>query len=552
MSNRERYDEIEGNLVFIDMDETLEDEEAQIQEDMEALERQRIQKRRERMAAMRQKKRQQELFRSWSLLIAAGVIVLALAVWGVISLVAGHDQEDGNKPGGEGQESSQGTREQTEGNEPGGEGQESSRGTGEQTGGDESGGEGQESSREMGEQTEGNRPGEEGQESSQGTGEQTEGNEPGGESQEGRQEAGAQTEGNKPGGEGQESHPEAGEQSEGEAGETAEKGRQHMQLGKGNPLVRNLLGENSMVGNSLAGSTSQEGSSQKDLQNEQEQSVATFAFSPHITEHTAGFPEEGRGVYSTNGILINVETEEIVACREPYQRINPASMTKILTLLVAAEHVENLQDTFTITAEIADYTYRHGCSIAGFGVGEVVTVEELMYGTILPSGAEAAMALAEYVAGSQEAFVGMMNQKLEQLGLSDSAHFTNCVGLYDEDHYCTVYDMALILKAVTDNELCRKVMSARKYMTTVVTKEQPEGILLSNWFLRRIEDKDTHGEVLCAKTGYVDQSGSCAASLAADHEGREYICVTTGSISSWACIYDHVEIYQAFLPAAQE
>lgn len=76
--------------------------------------------------------------------------------------------------------------------------------------------------------------------------------------------------------------------------------------------------------------------------------------------------------------------------------------------------------------------------------------------------------------------------------------------------------------------------------------------MLSNLFLRRIEDKDTHGEVLCAKTGFVDQSGSCAASLAADYEGREYICVTTGSISSWACIYDHVEIYQAFLPAAQE
>ena len=250
--------------------------------------------------------------------------------------------------------------------------------------------------------------------------------------------------------------------------------------------------------------------------------------------------------------MIDVEKEEILACREPYQRINPASMTKILTLLVAAEHVEDLQDTFTMTIEITDYTYLHGCSVAGFGVGEVVTVEELMYGTILPSGADAAMALAEYVAGSQEAFVEMMNQKLEQLGRSDSAHFTNCVGLYDENHYCTVYDMALILKAATDNELCRRIMSARRYTTTIANQEQPEGIMLSNLFLRRIEDKDTHGEVLCAKTGFVDQSGSCAASLAADYEGREYICVTTGSISSWACIYDHVEIYQAFLPAAQE
>ncbi len=272
-----------------------------------------------------------------------------------------------------------------------------------------------------------------------------------------------------------------------------------------------------------------------------------FLFRPMATEHTAGFPEEGRGVYSTNGILIDVESEVIIAQRDPYGRISPASMTKILTLLVAAEHVTELQDTFTITREITDYSFQHDCSNAGFAVGEVVTVEDLLYGTVLPSGADAALGLAEYVAGSQEAFVELMNQKLEQMGLSDSAHFTNCIGLYDEEHYCTVYDMAMILKAASDNELCRKILSAHTY-TTSSTAQHPEGLQISNWFLRRIEDKDTHGEVLCAKTGFVNQSGNCAASLATDHEGREYLCVTTGSISGWACIYDHVEIYQAFLP----
>lgn len=270
-------------------------------------------------------------------------------------------------------------------------------------------------------------------------------------------------------------------------------------------------------------------------------------FQPRSTEHTTGFPQEGRGVYSTHGILIDVEKEEILVRQNPYERISPASMTKILTLLVAAEHVTDLQDTFTITREITDYAFRHDCSIVGFEVGEVVTVEDLLYGTILPSGADAAVGLAEYVAGSQEAFVELMNEKLEELGLSDSAHFTNCVGLYDANHYCSVYDMAMLLKAASDNELCREVLSAHTY-TTSATAQHPEGILVSNWFLRRIEDKDTHGEVLCAKTGFVNQSGSCAASLATDHEGREYLCVTAGSISSWACIYDHVEIYQAFLP----
>lgn len=276
-----------------------------------------------------------------------------------------------------------------------------------------------------------------------------------------------------------------------------------------------------------------------------------LGFLPQGTERTAGFPEEGRGVYSTSGILIDVELQEIIAQRDPYVQISPASMTKILTLLVAAEHVTDLQDTFTITREITDYSFQHDCSNVGFDVGEVVTVEDLLYGTILPSGADAAVGLAEYVAGSHEAFVELMNEKLEQLGLSDSAHFTNCVGLYDADHYCTVYDMAIILKAASDNELCRQVLSAHTY-TTSSTAQHPEGLLISNWFLRRIEDKDTHGEVLCAKTGFVNQSGSCAASLATDGEGREYLCVTAGSSSSWACIYDQVEIYQAFLPENKE
>lgn len=286
---------------------------------------------------------------------------------------------------------------------------------------------------------------------------------------------------------------------------------------------------------------------------EQEEPPVTepFSFLPQGTEHTAGFPEEGRGVYSTSGILIDVELQEIIAQRDPYVQISPASMTKILTLLVAAEHVTDLQDTFTITREITDYSFQHDCSNVGFDVGEVVTVEDLLYGTILPSGADAAVGLAEYVAGSHEAFVELMNEKLEQLGLSDSAHFTNCVGLYDAEHYCTVYDMAMILKAASDNELCRQVLSAHTY-TTSSTAQHPEGLLISNWFLRRIEDKDTHGEVLCAKTGFVNQSGSCAASLATDGEGREYLCVTAGSSSSWACIYDQVEIYQAFLPENKE
>lgn len=250
-------------------------------------------------------------------------------------------------------------------------------------------------------------------------------------------------------------------------------------------------------------------------------------------------------VNSSYGVLINLKDGTVTAQREADTVINPASMTKIMTVLVAAEHVKNLDDRVTITQEITDFIYKNDASMVGFAVGESVPVRDLFYGTILPSGADAALALANYCAGSQENFVALMNQKAEQLGIAGTAHFGNCIGLYAEDNHCTVKDMAIILKAALENDLAREALTAHTY-TTTATEQHPEGITISNWFLRRIEDKDTHGKVICAKTGYVVQSGNCAASYQVSNSGIPYICVTGNAHSAWRCIYDHVAIYDEF------
>lgn len=250
-------------------------------------------------------------------------------------------------------------------------------------------------------------------------------------------------------------------------------------------------------------------------------------------------------ITSSYAVFVDLSAEKIVAQRDADARISPASMTKILTILVAAEHVDNLDDTFTITQEIIDYSYLNECSSAGFVANDIVTVRDLFYGTILPSGGDAATALAIYAAGSLEEFVNMMNGKLKDLGLSETAHFTNSAGLYDGDHYCTVNDMAVILQAAVENDLCREVLSARTWQIPA-SEFHPEGIPLSNWFLRRIEDKDTGARVMCAKTGYVEQSGNCSASYGVGSDGKEYICVTANAAGVWACIDDHVALYKKF------
>lgn len=116
-------------------------------------------------------------------------------------------------------------------------------------------------------------------------------------------------------------------------------------------------------------------------------------------------------VISSHAILIDESADEIVAAKGAYDRISPASMTKVLTVLVAAEQIteEQLDNTFTMTREITDYAYVNDCSAVNFLDGEMVTVRDLFYGTVLPSGADAALGLAIYVAGSHEAFMDMMN-----------------------------------------------------------------------------------------------------------------------------------------------
>ncbi len=268
-------------------------------------------------------------------------------------------------------------------------------------------------------------------------------------------------------------------------------------------------------------------------------------FEVHSTVNTTGFQDT---IASRYGIMIDVENGEILAEQDARERMNPASMTKILTLLVAAEHVswEELDNTQTITIDITDYCYLNNCSIAGHALGEAVTVRDLFYGTILPSGADSAMSLAVYVAGSQEAVGEWMNETLEEMGLAETTHFTNCVGMYDEEHYSTAYDIAMILKAAADNEFCREVLSRHIYKTEA-TEQNPEGLWVANKFLRNIQELDAHGEVLCAKTGYVTESGCCAASLCLGNDGREYLCVTAGAPTSKVCMQDQAELYRTFI-----
>lgn len=260
-------------------------------------------------------------------------------------------------------------------------------------------------------------------------------------------------------------------------------------------------------------------------------------------EDVPDFPESND---AKAGIIIKKSNNTIVAAREPHKKIYPASTIKIMTLLCAVENIEDVNDTFTMTYEITDPLYVSDASVAGFLNNEKVTMTDLLYGMILPSGADAAIGLAVKIAGSEEAFVKLMNDKVKELGL-ENTNFTNVSGLYDQNNYSTAYDMAIILDCAMENELCRKVLSTYQY-TTQKTPQNPEGILLqSTLFSYMYGTEPETATVLGGKTGFVNESGYCIASFGENKsQTEEYIVITMGNSSKWPAFYGQIDLYKKF------
>ncbi len=255
----------------------------------------------------------------------------------------------------------------------------------------------------------------------------------------------------------------------------------------------------------------------------------------------------GGEVNSQYAVLIERESGRIVAQKNYNVKMFPASLTKIMTLLVAVEQNENLNETFEMTFEIIDPLYRQDASLAGFTGGEQVKLIDLMYGAILPSGADATYALAVHTAGSEAAFVELMNAKVEKLGLKNT-RFANTSGLHDENNYTTAYDMAIILKAASENELAAKILSTYQY-TTNPTPQHPNGILLtSTLFSRMVGDEPENDSLIVGgKTGFVNESGNCIASYGKAASEKEYIFVTGNAKGVWKAVFDHIRTYQKYV-----
>lgn len=207
--------------------------------------------------------------------------------------------------------------------------------------------------------------------------------------------------------------------------------------------------------------------------------------------------------------------------------IYPASLTKMMTVLLAAETLTDLDAQVTMAEDLYPPLWEANASMAGFQPGETVTVRDLLYGALLPSGAECCSALARQVCDTEQDFVARMNARAAELGM-DGTHFCNVTGLQDPQHQSTVADLARLLDAALDNDTFRTVFTTRQYFVPP-TNLHPDGITLTSSMFDGLTDTQPAGvELLGGKTGFTDEAGLCLASLARCGDS-EYILVTAGA-----------------------
>jgi D-alanyl-D-alanine carboxypeptidase (penicillin-binding protein 5/6) len=259
---------------------------------------------------------------------------------------------------------------------------------------------------------------------------------------------------------------------------------------------------------------------------------------------------------SNYAVLVDVEERTIVAGYDYDVKMYPASMTKIMTLLVACERLNEAQmsDHVILAQDVVAQMQAEGASGVGFSAGDELTVKDLLYAVALESDGIASMMLARYVAGSEQAFVQMMNDKAVELGLI-STSFRNPTGLHHDEHVSTCREMASIMIAAMDNEMVKTLLSTPSYKTT--TKVYPRGLTFySSYFvdvveeLRQIgyETSPSNGSVLAAKTGYTLEARYCLATLFVNKfEDKTYVAVTGHTVGMHlSCVRDYIRLYEDY------
>ena len=253
-----------------------------------------------------------------------------------------------------------------------------------------------------------------------------------------------------------------------------------------------------------------------------------------VTAISASAFDYGCNVDTVSGsvYLENLDTGAVILDKYANKKMYPASTTKIMTYIITTENVQDLENTKVAISADALAGLDPESTVMGLSehVGEEVSIKDLLYGMMLPSGNDAALVLANYVGNGISGFVELMNKKAAELGC-ENTHFVNPHGLHDTNHYTTALDMAKIAKCAMKQPMFMEITSTVNYTPAGFTNPLHN----TNYML----DENYHrGEyyypnVRGIKTGYTDEAGKCLVTTA-EKDGFSYLCVAMGAAYSFA------------------
>ncbi len=239
--------------------------------------------------------------------------------------------------------------------------------------------------------------------------------------------------------------------------------------------------------------------------------------------------------------LFDLSDANVIVSQDIHERLYPASTTKLLTAYLALKY-GNLEDTITISEQANGVPL--DSSRAGLRVGDQVTLETLLYGLMLPSGNDSAVAIAEYISGSESAFSNLMNEEAKKLGATNS-NFVNAHGYHDENHYTTAYDLYLITKECLKNDTLVDIISQRAYNARITQKNGTYREVTWNQTNRYITGDavaPANVMVIGGKTGTTDEAGACLVLCEETGEQERYISIVMGADNKTKLYHNMTEL----------
>ncbi len=245
-------------------------------------------------------------------------------------------------------------------------------------------------------------------------------------------------------------------------------------------------------------------------------------------------------------LLVNRTDKELIYADNVYDRYYPASLTKLMTALVVLKHGE-LTDSVTVSYNASHIT-EPGAKLCGFEEGDVISLEALLKSLLIYSGNDAAVAIADHMGGSEEAFVLMMNEEAGRIGAVHT-NFVNPNGLHDDNQYTTAYDIYLIFNELLSYDTFRSIIATDSY--TASYKDQKENpkektFQATNQYLTGKSELPEGLTALGGKTGTTSKAGNCLVLLSKDNAGKEYISVILKAASSSA-LYSQMSYLMSFV-----